>query len=160
MVQPLGYMTPDASKQGFIDLPEFPFGLESRICTRWEIARFTRGCYEAGVAYIGGCCGIEPYHTRAMAEEVAEERGRRPIAGQKWIPGAGGLEMHTKPWVRARANASYWNNLKCASGRPGCPCTSEPMCWGVTQGDDILKQQVEATSKEELEKLATRVAAA
>ena len=26
MVQPLGYLTPDASKQGFIDLPEFPFG--------------------------------------------------------------------------------------------------------------------------------------
>lgn len=26
MVQPLGFHTPDASKQGFIDLPEFPFG--------------------------------------------------------------------------------------------------------------------------------------
>lgn len=26
MVQPLGYLTPDAGKQGFIDLPEFPFG--------------------------------------------------------------------------------------------------------------------------------------
>ena len=25
MVQPLAYLTPDASKQGFIDLPEFPF---------------------------------------------------------------------------------------------------------------------------------------
>ena len=26
MAQPLAYMTPDAEKQGFIDLPEFPFG--------------------------------------------------------------------------------------------------------------------------------------
>ena len=26
MIQPLGYHTPDAGKQGFIDLPEFPFG--------------------------------------------------------------------------------------------------------------------------------------
>ena len=26
MVQPLAYHTPDAHKQGFIDLPEFPFG--------------------------------------------------------------------------------------------------------------------------------------
>lgn len=26
IVQPLGYLTPDAGKQGFIDLPEFPFG--------------------------------------------------------------------------------------------------------------------------------------
>ena len=29
MVQPLAFMTPDASKQGFIDLPEFPFGESS-----------------------------------------------------------------------------------------------------------------------------------
>ena len=34
MCQPLAYHTPDASKQGFIDLPEFPFALEPRICTR------------------------------------------------------------------------------------------------------------------------------
>jgi len=27
MCQPLAYFTPDAGKQGFIDLPEFPFGL-------------------------------------------------------------------------------------------------------------------------------------
>ena len=26
MVQPLAYNTPDANEQGFIDLPEFPFG--------------------------------------------------------------------------------------------------------------------------------------
>lgn len=26
IVQPLGFHTPDAGKQGFIDLPEFPFG--------------------------------------------------------------------------------------------------------------------------------------
>ena len=34
MCQPLAYHTPDAGKQGFIDLPEFPFALEPRICTR------------------------------------------------------------------------------------------------------------------------------
>lgn len=42
MVQPIAYMTPDAGKQGFIDLPEFPFALESRICTRFEIEQFAR----------------------------------------------------------------------------------------------------------------------
>lgn len=26
MTQPLAYHTPDSGKQGFIDLPEFPFG--------------------------------------------------------------------------------------------------------------------------------------
>ena len=34
MVQPLGYLTPDASKQGFIDLPEFPFGKFVLLCSR------------------------------------------------------------------------------------------------------------------------------
>lgn len=34
MVQPLGYLTPDASKQGFIDLPEFPFGKFVPLCSR------------------------------------------------------------------------------------------------------------------------------
>merc|ERR1711971_842078 len=40
MCQPLAFHTPDAGKQGFIDLPEFPFGLEPRICTRWDMHRF------------------------------------------------------------------------------------------------------------------------
>ena len=31
MVQPLGYHTPDAGKQGFIDLPEFPFGMRAHV---------------------------------------------------------------------------------------------------------------------------------
>jgi len=34
MVQPLAFHTPDSGKQVFIDLPEFPFALEPRICTR------------------------------------------------------------------------------------------------------------------------------
>ncbi|WP_395241616.1 homocysteine S-methyltransferase family protein, partial [Salmonella sp. s51933] len=35
MIQPLAYLTPDCGKQGFIDLPEFPFALEPRVLTRW-----------------------------------------------------------------------------------------------------------------------------
>ena len=30
MVQPLAYHTPDCNRQGFIDLPEFPFGERTR----------------------------------------------------------------------------------------------------------------------------------
>ena len=37
MCQPLAFHTPDAGRQGFIDLPEFPFALEPRICTRWDM---------------------------------------------------------------------------------------------------------------------------
>lgn len=110
MVQPLGYHTPDCGIQGFIDLPEFPFGkqytksfennvisiqvncliiasslftskvimilfvclvgLEPRICTRFDMHKFAREAYNIGIRYIGGCCGFEPYHIRAIAEEV------------------------------------------------------------------------------------------
>merc|ERR1711934_1224551 len=56
-----------------------------------------------------------------------------------------GLEMHTKPWVRARARRAYWENMKPASGRPYCPAMSCPDNWGVTKGDAILVQQEEAT---------------
>jgi betaine-homocysteine S-methyltransferase len=49
MCQPLAYHTPDAEKQGFIDLPEFPFALEPRICTRWDIHAYARQAYELGV---------------------------------------------------------------------------------------------------------------
>ena len=70
MTQPLGFHTPDAKSQGFIDLPEFPFGLEPRICTRFDMHKYAREAYEIGVRYIGGCCGFEPYHIRAITQEV------------------------------------------------------------------------------------------
>ena len=42
IMQPIGYHTPDAGRQGFIDLPEFPFALEPRISTRLQ-SRFCHG---------------------------------------------------------------------------------------------------------------------
>lgn len=153
MCQPLAYHTPDAGKQGFIDLPEFPFGLEARICTRWDMHKYAREAYELGVRYIGGCCGFEPYHIRAVAEELAKERGRLPPGSDMHDAWGKGLEMHTKPWVRARANRDYWEKLMPASGRPYCSSMSCPDNWGVTQGDSVLKQQATATSSEEIAKL-------
>jgi len=157
MVQPLGYFTPDAGKQGFIDLPEFPFALEPRVLTRWDMARFAREAHDLGVRFIGGCCGFEPYHIRACAEELSEERGCRPSDNtrfdSKWIPHAGGLTMHTKPWVRARASKEYWCALDPASGRCKCPAHSKPDGWGVTAGDTELMQQKAATDNAEIQKL-------
>lgn len=150
MIQPLGFVTPDASKQGFIDLPEFPFGLEPRICTRWEMHRYAREAYDLGVRYIGGCCGFEPYHIRALAEELCTERGKLPKGSDKHDLWGKGLELHTKPWVRARAQKSYWKNLKPASGRPDCPSMSCPDRWGVTAGDHLLQQHAEDTTEEEI----------
>lgn len=156
MVQPLAFKTPDASKQGFIDLPEFPFALEPRILTRWEMHKYAREAYEIGIRYIGGCCGFEPYHIRALAEELAKERGRLPAATQKHDMWGGGLKMHTKPWVRARAQQAYWENLRPASGRPYSSAYSKPDEWGVTAGDESLKQQNAETTDEELKTLFTK----
>jgi betaine-homocysteine S-methyltransferase len=102
MVQPLAYHTPDASKQGFIDLPEFPFALEPRILSRWDMHAYARRAYDMGIRYIGGCCGFEPYHIRAVAEELEKERGKTAAASEKHAAWGDGLRMHTKPWVRAR----------------------------------------------------------
>lgn len=157
MSQPLGYHTPDAAKQGFIDLPEFPFGLEPRILTRWEMHRYARQAWELGVRYIGGCCGFEPYHIRAVAEELAAERGNKmPVASEKHDMWGGGLKMHTKPWVRARARKDYWENLVPATGHPFSATLSRPDNWGVTAGDSSLKQQAKETSEEEIKQLTER----
>ncbi|KAK5870951.1 hypothetical protein PBY51_003856 [Eleginops maclovinus] len=156
MVQPLAYHTPDCSCQGFIDLPEFPFGLEPRILSRWDMHAYAREAYNTGIRFIGGCCGFEPYHIRAVAEELAPERGFLPEASEKHGNWGAGLEMHTKPWVRARARRDYWENLKPASGRPQCPSMSVPDGWGVTKGHSDLMQQTEATSKDQLKQLFDR----
>lgn len=44
--------------------------MEPRLITRLEAGDFARKAYDLGVRYIGGCCGFEPYHIRAIAEEV------------------------------------------------------------------------------------------
>ncbi|XP_059830448.1 betaine--homocysteine S-methyltransferase 1 [Hypanus sabinus] len=150
MLQPLALHTPDCNKQGFIDLPEFPFALEPRILTRWDIHKYARSAYNLGVRYIGGCCGFEPYHIRAIAEELAAERGFLPVASEKHEAWGGGLAMHTKPWVRARAQRTYWENLKPASGQPYSASLSKPDSWGMTKGHTDLVQQVEATSDKQL----------
>jgi betaine-homocysteine S-methyltransferase len=152
MVQPLAYLTPDANRQGFIDLPEFPFGLEPRLMTRFEMAKYARQAYEMGIRVIGGCCGYESYHIRAVSEELAAERGgKMPISSEKHEPWGGGLKQHTKPWVRARANREYWEKLHPATGRPHHPAYSTPDGWNLEAGSELLQQKSEATTAEELE---------
>lgn len=141
MTQPLAYHTPDCGKQGFIDLKEFPFSLEPRVCTRWDMQHYARRAYELGVRYIGGCCGFEPYHIRALAEELAPERGRLPPGSDKHDTWGAGLKMHTKPWVRTRTTREYWEKLEPATGRPHSAAFSRPDNWGVTAGDEDLKQE-------------------
>lgn len=140
--------------------------------------KYAREAYNAGIRYIGGCCGFEAYHIRALAEELAPERGFLPAGSDKHGSWGSGLEMHTKPWCRARyllfflhhispnapshvrlfvclfrARRDYWEKLKPASGRPLCPSMSEPDGWGITKGHADLVQQKEATTQEQLKPL-------
>ena len=57
--------------------------MEPRLISRWEVAHFVREAYDLGVRVLGGCCGFEPYHIRAMAEELEEERGGFPEGSDK-----------------------------------------------------------------------------
>jgi betaine-homocysteine S-methyltransferase len=70
MCQPIAYHTPDVDHRGLSEMPEYPFALEPRLLTRWDMHKFAREAYEMGVMYLGGCCGMESYHIRAIAEEV------------------------------------------------------------------------------------------
>ena len=63
------------------ELPEgrpFPTALDPFTCSRYDVADFARDALEAGVEYLGLCCGAAPHHIRAMAEAM----GRRPPASR------------------------------------------------------------------------------
>lgn len=40
--------------------------------SRWDVQKYAREAYDMGIRYIGACCGFEPYHVRAIAEEVKQ----------------------------------------------------------------------------------------
>src|SRR5262249_23255254 len=52
----------------------FPTALDPFTCNRYEIAEFGREAYEAGIRYLGVCCGARPHHIRSLAEAL----GRTP----------------------------------------------------------------------------------
>ena len=51
----------------------FPVALDPFTCTRYEMAEFARRAVALGVRFVGGCCGSEPHHIRAMAEALGRE---------------------------------------------------------------------------------------
>ncbi|MPY94014.1 MAG: homocysteine S-methyltransferase family protein [Acidimicrobiia bacterium] len=92
--QPVGFRTADPARP-FTALEEFPLSLERLQLTRFDLARFAREAADAGIGYIGGCCGVGAYHVRAMAEAL----GRHPPASEK----SPDLSRHVLPDVQARA---------------------------------------------------------
>ena len=125
MFQPLGFHCPDADlKNGYVGLPEFPFALEPRQLTRWDVHKLTRNAYDVGVRYFGGCCGFKAYHIRAISEELEKERGRRAASSEKHKPFTGRYCATDSQQLRKE---DFWMNLKPASGRPYCPSYSVPL---------------------------------
>jgi len=124
--QPLGYRIPDGASFGWVEIDEFPFAVEPRQITRWEARKWARQAYEAGIRIIGGCCGFEPYHIRAMAEELHEIRGKLPEASAKsdWD-----LSIHKEleskmSRYNKKGDIDYWMNQHPSTGRP----LSTPFC--------------------------------
>jgi len=65
--QPVAYRT-TAEHPDFTSMPSFPFELDPLQVSRQEMADFTRKANEAGIDYIGSCCGSVHAHVRAMAK--------------------------------------------------------------------------------------------
>ena len=59
-------------------------------------------------------------------------------------------------FINFRAHRDYWENLKPSTGRPYSAALSKPDAWGVTKGDDILQQQKESTTDEEIANLRAK----
>jgi betaine-homocysteine S-methyltransferase len=68
----------DPNATGVPDNRPFPTALDPFVCNRYEIAEFGRQAFEAGVRYLGVCCGAGPHHIRSLAEGL----GRRPPASR------------------------------------------------------------------------------
>jgi betaine-homocysteine S-methyltransferase len=69
----------------FFDLPDpgnrarlphsttFPTALDPLLCNRYEIAEFAGAMLDAGIHYLGLCCGATPAHIRALAEAAGRK---------------------------------------------------------------------------------------
>merc|ERR1712243_463635 len=100
--------------------------------TRWEARKWARQAFELGVRYIGGCCGFEPYHIRAMAEEPADVRGGLPEASSKSDHDLAihrSLEEKGLKRYKNKGSLDYWMSHQPATGRPLSAvlcCQSDP----------------------------------
>ncbi|XP_077978407.1 betaine--homocysteine S-methyltransferase 1-like [Glandiceps talaboti] len=119
MAQPVGFHTQEVNnnKFGYMHLPEWPLAMETRLISRADAHKFAREAYDLGIHYIGGCCGFEPYHIRAIAEELAEEKGARPPGHDKNSLWGDSLGESTVIASNSKNSKEYWATLKPATGR-------------------------------------------
>jgi betaine-homocysteine S-methyltransferase len=82
--QPVGYRTAD-EQPDFTAYEHFPYALDPMQLSRHELAEFTGAANEAGINYIGSCCGSVAGHVRAMAKVL----GKLPAAEREWRSSSG-----------------------------------------------------------------------
>lgn len=82
--QPVGYATSD-DKPDFTSSPNFPYELDPMQVSRHQMADFARRANDAGIQYIGSCCGSVAGHVRAMAKVL----GKLPGAERTWKSSSG-----------------------------------------------------------------------
>ncbi|TVR52667.1 MAG: bifunctional homocysteine S-methyltransferase/methylenetetrahydrofolate reductase [Gemmatimonadales bacterium] len=61
------------------------------------MARYARRMVEAGVRFVGGCCGTTPEHIRKMAEALAEVGPKTGTKGTAGVDGEGGPPQRSAP---------------------------------------------------------------
>jgi betaine-homocysteine S-methyltransferase len=77
--QPVAYRT-TADRPDFTSWEAFPFALDPMQLSRQDMADFARQAHEAGIGYIGSCCGSVQAHVRAMAKVL----GKLPAEERVW----------------------------------------------------------------------------
>jgi betaine-homocysteine S-methyltransferase len=77
--QPVAYRT-SGDRPDFTSWESFPYALDSMQVNRGEMADFAVAARDAGVRYIGSCCGSVAGHVRAMARAL----GRLPAEEREW----------------------------------------------------------------------------
>jgi betaine-homocysteine S-methyltransferase len=77
--QPVAYRTP-GHKHDFTSLEQFPTQLDPLQLSRGEMAGYAREALDAGINYIGACCGAVASHIRAMAIEL----GKKSVEAHEW----------------------------------------------------------------------------
>jgi betaine-homocysteine S-methyltransferase len=77
--QPVAYATTD-ERADFTASAEFPEELTSITLSRLDMGRFAAEAHEAGIGYIGSCCGSVAEHAREMAKAL----DKRPSEERAW----------------------------------------------------------------------------
>jgi betaine-homocysteine S-methyltransferase len=94
--QPVAYATTD-DRPDFTAWDEFPEGLTSMTLPREALGRFAADARDAGVRYIGSCCGSVAEHVREMGKVL----GKLSTAEREWR--SSGKAMSAKEYYEQRS---------------------------------------------------------